>query len=159
MLARSPGALCGAGFAGYALLTTQRALGDDRFALGADAAVVAHVPAGSVPDAAAAVRGAVAGRNLVALGGGRVVDAAKAVAAVDGGRVAAVPTTLAGSSFTPFHRMPAGVEGYGTTRPTLALCDPKRDGLAGDAGAGRHGDERARSCDRVPVRPRGKPGR
>lgn len=123
MLDQAAEALVESGFSGYSLLTTDRALGDDRSRL-ADAAVVALVPPGPVPAVASAVRDAVAGRDLVALGGGRVVDAAKAIAAADGGRVAAIPTSLAGSSFTPFHRMPAGVEGYGTIRPTLALCDP-----------------------------------
>ena len=71
------------------------------------------MPAGPVPDAAAARAGRRGGARVVALGGGRVVDAAKAIAAADGRRCGAIPTTLAGSSFTPFHRMPAGLEGYG----------------------------------------------
>jgi alcohol dehydrogenase class IV len=53
-----------------------------------------------------------------------VIDAAKAIAGVDGLRCAAIPTTLAGSSFTPFHRMPAGVEDFSFVRPALAVCDP-----------------------------------
>ena len=112
------------GLAGYALLTTERALGDAPAFLEEDAAAVLHVPAGPVPEAAAAVRGRVGERPLLAFGGGRVVDAAKAIAAAEGLTVGAIPTTLAGSSFTPFHRMPAGVEGYGLTRPVLAVCDP-----------------------------------
>ena len=43
-----------------------------------------EVPAGPVPEAATAVREGVAGRPLVALGGGRVVDAAKAIAELHG---------------------------------------------------------------------------
>ena len=66
-----------------------------------------------------------AGRDVVAFGGGRVVDAAKAVAAADGAAVAAVPTTLAGSTFTPFHRMPAGLEGYGSARPGWPCAIPR----------------------------------
>jgi len=111
------------GLGGYALLTTERALAETPASLIGGAATVLHVTDGPVPDIAAAVREEVHGRPLVALGGGRVVDAAKAIAAADGLRVAAIPTTLAGSSFTPFHRMPAGVEGYGSTRPVLAVCD------------------------------------
>ncbi|MEJ7714964.1 MAG: iron-containing alcohol dehydrogenase [Thermoleophilaceae bacterium] len=65
------------------------------------------------------------GRPVVALGGGRVVDAGKAIAAADGLRTASIPTTLAGSPFTPFHRMPAGVEGYGLVRPALVVADPR----------------------------------
>ena len=50
-----------------------------------------------MPEAAAAVRDEVGGRPLVALGGGRVVDAAKAIAGADGLAVAAIPTTLSGA--------------------------------------------------------------
>jgi len=124
VLAAAPAELARAGFDRYALLTTERTLADTPAAVETGAATVLLVPRGPVPDAAAAVRDGVQGRPIVALGGGRVVDAAKAIAAADGGRVAAIPTTLAGSSFTPFHRMPAGVEGYGLTRPAVALCDP-----------------------------------
>lgn len=112
------------GLGGYALLTTERALGSAPPGLEEGAGVVLHVPAGPVPEAAATVREAVAGRPMVALGGGRVVDAAKAIAGADGLRCAAIPTTLAGSSFTPFHRMPAGVEELTFVRPALAVCDP-----------------------------------
>jgi maleylacetate reductase len=113
-----------AGFGEWALLTTERARAGAPADLLSGAAEVIDVAEGPVPDIAAQAREAVAGRPVVAFGGGRVVDAAKAVAAADGTRVAAVPTTLAGSSFTPFHRMPAGMEGYGGARPELAVCDP-----------------------------------
>jgi maleylacetate reductase len=53
-----------------------------------------------------------------------VVDSAKAVAAADGLRAAAIPMTLAGSPFTPFHRLPAGASAPGLVRPALAVCDP-----------------------------------
>ena len=118
------------GLGGYALLTTERALARAPSALRHGAAVVLDVPHGSVPEAAAAVRTRAGARPLVALGGGRVVDAAKAIAAAEGLRCAAIPTTLAGSSFTPFHRMPAGIEGYGFLRPALAVCDPALMGSA-----------------------------
>ena len=55
------------------------------------------MPSGPVPEAAAAVREEVRGAPLVALGGGRVIDAAKAIAGADGLSVAAVPTTLSGA--------------------------------------------------------------
>ena len=48
--------------------------------------------------------------DLVALGGGRVIDVAKAIAAVRGGRVAALPTTLSGAEMTHIHRLPDGHE-------------------------------------------------
>jgi alcohol dehydrogenase class IV len=82
------------------------------------------VPGGSVPDAAAAVRSGVEGRSLVAIGGGRVIDAAKAIGGADGLPVAAVPTTLSGAELTPFHRMPAGVDTFRLVRPALVICDP-----------------------------------
>lgn len=106
-------------------MTTERAVADEApRGLVEGAAVVVHVPPGPVAEAATAVRSETAHRPLVALGGGRVIDAAKAIAAADGLRVAAIPTTLAGSAFTPFHRLPTGVEGVGMVRPALAVCDP-----------------------------------
>lgn len=112
------------GLGGYALLSTERALGSAPWGLVDAAEVVLEVPAGPVPDVAAAVRDAVGGRPIVALGGGRVVDAAKAIAGADGLTCAAIPTSLAGSPFTPFHRMPAGVHEPSLVRPALAVCDP-----------------------------------
>jgi maleylacetate reductase len=85
---------------------------------------VLHVPSAGVPDAAAAVRSDVDGRPLVALGGGRVVDASKAIGAADGLPVAAVATTLSGAELTPFHRMPAGVDTFKLVRPALVIADP-----------------------------------
>ena len=112
------------GFDAYALLTTERAQGDAP-QLAHDARVVAHVPSGPVPDASAAVREDVQGMPLVALGGGRVIDSAKAIAGADGGSVAAIPTTLSGAPMTRFHRMPAGVEQFSLVRPTLVVADPR----------------------------------
>jgi len=103
------------------LLTTPRA---ENPALANGAQAVLHVPSGPVPDAAAAVRSGVEERPLVALGGGRVIDAAKAIGGADGLPVAAVPTTLSGAEMTPFHRMPTGVETFKLVRPALVICDP-----------------------------------
>lgn len=122
-IADAPDLLAGRGFDRYALLTTERAeAASPALVQGADA--VLHVPPGPVPDAAAAVRPGVQGRPVVALGGGRVVDAAKAVAAADELSCAAVPTTLAGSPWTPFHRMPVGVTASRLVRPELVVWDP-----------------------------------
>ena len=85
---------------------------------------MAHVPSGPVPDAAASVREEVSGKPLVALGGGRVIDAAKAIAGADGLSVAAVPTTLSGAPMTRFHRMPAGVDQFTLVRPALVIAEP-----------------------------------
>jgi alcohol dehydrogenase class IV len=82
------------------------------------------VPPGPVVQASAAVREEVAGRPVVAFGGGRVIDSAKAIGAADGVAVAAVPTTLSGAELTRFHRLPAGVEGKMPVRPSLVIADP-----------------------------------
>jgi len=103
------------------LLTTPRA---ENPALADGAQAVLHVPSGPVPDAAAAVRSGVEERPLVALGGGRVIDAAKAIGGADGLSVAAVPTTLSGAELTPFHHMPAGVDTFRLVRPALVVADP-----------------------------------
>jgi maleylacetate reductase len=122
-VAEAPDLLAARGFERYALLTTERAQASSP-ALVEGAEVVLHVPPGPVPDAAAAVRPGIEGHTLVALGGGRVVDAAKAIAAADGLTCAAIPTTLAGSPMTPFHRMPAGVTAARMVRPALVAWDP-----------------------------------
>jgi alcohol dehydrogenase class IV len=122
-LADAPELLSRRGFDGYALLTTERALKETP-AFAEQASVVLHVPSGGVPDAAAAVRDQVNGRPLVALGGGRVIDSAKAIAGADGLRCAAVPTTLSGAELTRIHRMPAGIEKFTLVRPSLVIGDP-----------------------------------
>ena len=122
-LAEAPDHLASSGFQNYALLTTERAEAEVPKVV-EDAYLIAYVPDGPVPDAAAAVRERVNDRPLVALGGGRVIDAAKAIAGADGLRVAAIPTTLSGAEMTSFHRMPEGVEEYKLTRPMLVLGAP-----------------------------------
>jgi maleylacetate reductase len=122
-LADAPALLAARGFDGFALLTTPRAEAAAP-ALVAAAALVAHVPAAQVPQAAAAIRADVGERPLVALGGGRVIDTAKAIAGADGLTVAAIPTTLSGAPMTPFHRMPAGVERFNLVRPALVIVEP-----------------------------------
>lgn len=122
-MAEAPGLLAERGFGGYALLTTERAAAAAPV-LGDGAEVVLHVPSGAVPEAAAAVRDGVGGRPVVALGGGRVVDSAKAIGGADGLVVAAVPTTLSGAEMTGFHRMPAGVHEFRLVRPSLVVADP-----------------------------------
>jgi maleylacetate reductase len=63
----------------------------------------------------------------VAFGGGRVVDVAKAVAAVSGTEVVAIPTTLSGAPMTAIHRLPEGAEerARGMVRPSLVIADPE----------------------------------
>ena len=123
----------------FELLSTERALGELPGAKGlAEAATGVHeVAKGQVPAAAGALMGAFAPppqaeegvqvRPLVALGGGRVVDVAKAVASVSGAEVVAVPTTLSGAPMTAIHRLPAGAEERvrGMVRPRLVIADPE----------------------------------
>jgi hypothetical protein len=77
-------------------------------------------------------------QTLVALGGGRVVDTAKALAAacdIAGGRrfrrpkakdplVAAIPTTLSAAEMTRLHRQARGGPADRHVRPALVLNDP-----------------------------------
>ena len=115
---------------GYLLLTTPRAAGPLAPVVDA-AAGVHHVPGGTVPELAAGAlawaRGAGNDGRVVALGGGRVVDVAKAVAAALGGgtRAMAIPTTLSGAEMTRGHRHAAGVdEATPRVRCAVVVCDP-----------------------------------
>ena len=110
---------------GYALLTTPRAsAGAAELMQGASA--VHEVPAGRVDEVAGELRPRVEGDLLVALGGGRVIDVAKALAAADPPRrVAAIPTTLSGAEMTGGHRHVAGVRpGTRGVRPAIVINDP-----------------------------------
>ncbi|HET8564909.1 MAG TPA: iron-containing alcohol dehydrogenase [Solirubrobacterales bacterium] len=120
----------------FELLSTERALSE---ATGlAEAAVSIHeVSKGQVPAAAATLTGALAPpphaeegvrvRPLVALGGGRVIDVAKAIGAVSGAEVVAIPTTMSGAEMTGAHRLPTGAEerAKGLVRPRLVIADPE----------------------------------
>jgi alcohol dehydrogenase class IV len=123
----------------FELLSTARALGElDRVDGLAEAASRVHeVASGQVPAAAAALTGALAPPPqaeegvrvcpLVALGGGRVIDVAKAIAAISGAEVIAIPTTLSGAPMTAIHRLPQGVEDRvrKMVRPSLVIADPE----------------------------------
>lgn len=124
LAADAAAALAGERWEEFDLLSTERALPE---APGLpDAAARTHiVPSGQVPDVAEAILEDVGSDRLVALGGGRVVDAAKAIAAARGGEVAAIPSTLSGAEMTAIHRMPAGREGLTGVRPSLVLADPE----------------------------------
>lgn len=120
----------------FELLSTPRAL------VGAPGLVEAaeglyEVAPGQVPAAAATLVDAlspphkagkgVRTRPLIALGGGRVIDVAKAIAAVSGAEVIAIPTTLSGAPMTAIHRLPEGAEERvrGMVRPSLVIADPE----------------------------------
>jgi alcohol dehydrogenase class IV len=110
----------------YALLTTERG-GAAAPDVVAGAASVHLVASGLVDELSATLLDQVPDRELlVALGGGRVIDTAKAVAGGRGGRprVAAIPTTLSAAEMTRIHRLPKGADGAVWVRPAIVLNDP-----------------------------------
>ncbi len=118
------------GIDSFELLTTQRHL--DGAAELAGAASRVHElpqadPATAVPEGSAALLDTAASPNLVALGGGRTIDTAKAIAAVTGARVTAIPTTMSGAEMTGIHRLPAGAESRARAlvRPALVIAEPE----------------------------------
>jgi alcohol dehydrogenase class IV len=124
---------------GYTLLSTDRAV-DMAPHVAMAAAAVHTVGHGLVEDAAGALLDAVSGDRIVALGGGRVVDVAKALAAATGGRAMAIPTTLSGAEMTRVHRHARGVDAATPrVRPSVVVNDPRLsasqpvDALAGSA--------------------------
>ena len=109
----------------YVVLTTPRASAAlPELLEGAEA--VHEVGPGRVDELAAELRPRVQGSLLVALGGGRVIDVAKALAAADPPRrVAAIPTTLSGAEMTAVHRHAVGVDpGAPRVRPAIVVNDP-----------------------------------
>jgi len=114
---------------GYVLLATPRTRPMAPEVVAA-AGSVHDVPGGYVEELAAGLLGEVPGDAalVVALGGGRVVDTAKAVAAGLGGatRAAAVPTTLSAAEMTRIHRLPRGAPaGTAPVRPGVVVNDPE----------------------------------
>ncbi len=111
---------------GYALLTTERAAAMAP-AVAEGAAAVHKVGDGRVDELAGDLLGAVARERIVALGGGRIIDTAKALAAASGGtQVAmAVPTTLSGAEMSRIHRRARGGDQRApTVRPRVVVNDP-----------------------------------
>ena len=110
---------------GYTLLTTPRAAAAAP-QIGDEASAVHEVGPGRVDDLATELRSRVDGELLVALGGGRVIDVAKALAAAEPPRrVAAIPTTLSGAEMTAVHRQASGVPPDAPRiRPAIVINDP-----------------------------------
>src|SRR4051794_8272819 len=114
---------------GYLLLTTARARGSVP-GLEERAGAVLEVPGGFVDQVSAellpqvqSTRGVTT--SLVALGGGRVIDTAKALAAATGRAVAAIPTTLSAAEMTWLHRAVAGIDPPpAPVRPRVVINDP-----------------------------------
>ena len=118
--AEAPAHLRAAGFGDYTLLTTERAAGSAPL----EPVKTIEVPPGLVDELSSSLLPEAGEGRLVALGGGRVIDTAKAIGGVTGAPVAAIPTTLSGAELTPFHRLPAGIEGARMVRPSLVIADP-----------------------------------
>lgn len=112
---------------GYVLLTTPRAE-DMAPAVVARARAVHHVPPGRVDEIAAGLLDTLGDHDglVVGLGGGRVIDTAKALAAARPGRAsAAIPTTLSAAEMTRGHRHATGVDpSTPRSRPVLVVNDP-----------------------------------
>jgi alcohol dehydrogenase class IV len=111
---------------GYTLLTTERAEASAPGVVAA-AGAVHHVRPGRVDEIAEELRDAVSGELLVALGGGRVIDVTKALAAVAGPpvRAAAIPTTLSAAEMSKGHRQATGApRGTRNHRPAIVINDP-----------------------------------
>jgi alcohol dehydrogenase class IV len=110
----------------YTLLTTPRAAASAPEVLKRAAREI-DVPAGPVDVVAAQLRVTVTGSRLVALGGGRVIDVAKALAAADPPRdVVAIPTSLSAAEMTTVHRHAQGVApGTPRVRPVVVINDPQ----------------------------------
>jgi alcohol dehydrogenase class IV len=135
-VAGAVGVLRAHGVEEFELLSTRRGLAGAE-ELAEEAHGVHLVAPGQVPAAAAPLLDALSSpyllgegarvRPLVALGGGRVVDVAKAIGAVSGADVVAIPTTLSGAPMTGIHRLPEGAEerARGMVRPSLVIADPE----------------------------------
>jgi len=112
---------------GYALLTTERTLATAP-QLADRASQVVHVRSGRVDEIAGELLDEVGAHGLlVALGGGRVIDTAKAIASARGAGtgVAAIPTTLSAAEMTAVHRRAAGApQDTPGVRPRIVLNDP-----------------------------------
>lgn len=126
----APQLLAEHGMEPFELLSTRRHL--DRAPQLVSAAAAVHElppadPATAVPETSAALLDSVRSPNLVALGGGRAIDTAKAIASISGARVAAIPTTMSGAEMTGIHRLPAGAEDRVKTmvRPELVIAEPE----------------------------------
>jgi alcohol dehydrogenase class IV len=114
----------------FELLSTPRHLAAAKQLVSAASAVhelPAAAPATAVPETSAALLDSARSPNLVALGGGRAIDTAKAIGAVTGARVAAIPTTMSGAEMTGIHRVPAGAEDQvkSLVRPVLVIAEPE----------------------------------
>ncbi len=124
---------------GFTLVTTARAQAELPAVVAAAETVLDARP-GRVDEIAGELLDDARGDRFVALGGGRVIDVTKALAAARKGSSHAIPTTLSGAEMTWVHRHAAGVPAdTPRARPVTVICDPALaasqpdDALAGSA--------------------------
>lgn len=143
----------------FALLTTPRTklMATD---LAGAAAAVHHVGPGLVDAISEDLRGHVSEKVIVALGGGRVIDTAKALAAAAGPPtyVVAIPTTLSGAEMTSIHRLPAGVPPQTRRiRPRIVVNDPALSASQQDPDLTASAMNALGHCAEAPLTPRANP--
>lgn len=130
-LASLPAFLRSAQLEQYVLLTTDRALVQFARQVGGEEVIAAAASrelatSGGVAELARDLREEVGDRAIVAVGGGRVIDTAKAIAGSWGRKVVAIPTTLSGAPMTGAHRLPAGFAGEArNVRPAIVIGIPE----------------------------------
>lgn len=112
----------------YLLLASRRAVPLIPGAVVRAASQCLEVPAGLVDGVAADLLPQIANsraRLIVAVGGGRVIDTAKAIASATQRQVAAIPTSLSAAEMTSIHRQASiAAAGAPQTRPILVINDP-----------------------------------
>jgi alcohol dehydrogenase class IV len=107
----------------YTLLTTERA--QEAAPAVVEGAQAVHLVEPGFVDKLAANLLHVEGELIVALGGGRVIDTAKALGAATGRAVAAIPTTLSAAEMTWLHRQVRGIDPPPAfVRPRVVVNDP-----------------------------------
>lgn len=123
-LASLPAYLRAAQMEQFVVLASERSVGHVADVISmSDGVVIAGN--GRVDALAAELLDEVGGRPIVAVGGGRIIDVAKAIGAAQEVPVAALPTTLSGAPMTPFHRLPAGYAGAARPiRPRIVIAVP-----------------------------------
>ncbi|MFY9487441.1 MAG: iron-containing alcohol dehydrogenase [Solirubrobacterales bacterium] len=123
-LASLPAFLRAAGMEEFVAVATDRSASQAPDVIGMAVETV-FAGEGRVDAIAADLLEQVGDRPVVAVGGGRVVDAAKALGGATGKPVGVVPTTLSGAPMTPFHRLPAGFDGpLKHVRPMVVIAVP-----------------------------------